>query len=253
MKYRPHAFTLIELLVVVSIISLLIAILIPSLGQAKRTAKRVACAGNLRQLAIASRGYAGANEDFVPAMAGQPNGTYTYSNLSWNIVASAGPNAAYYGPGLLFSSGALTNPRILLCPSQNSESFNGSSWKDPFGKVAGVTYRPSYNYQPNHTGGKVAYPKLTQFANSTILANDLIQNDTELAHVGNGGTPMWNVVFADGHAVSVRAADVYEKLLSYPNHGVGGGATTNPVTGWARFDECNGMLATSAANGGTAN
>jgi prepilin-type N-terminal cleavage/methylation domain-containing protein len=253
MKSRTNAFTLIELLVVVSIISLLIALLLPSLGHAKRTAKRVACASNLRQLAIASRAYAGANEDFLPAMVGQSNSSYTYSNLSWNIVTSAGPNAAYYGPGLLFSTGALTNPRVLLCPSQNSESFNGSSWKDPFGKVAGVTYRPSYNYQPNHTGGKVAYPKLTQFANNTLLANDLIQNDTELAHVGNGGTPIWNVVYADGHAVSVRASDVYKKLLSYPNHGVGGGATSNAATGWARFDECNGMLATNANNGSTAN
>ena len=69
--HRPaRAFTLIELLVVISIIALLIAILLPALGSARKSAENVICKSRMRQLAIGWQMYADSNSDI--SVPGQP-------------------------------------------------------------------------------------------------------------------------------------------------------------------------------------
>jgi prepilin-type N-terminal cleavage/methylation domain-containing protein len=63
------AFTLIELLVVISILALLIAVLLPSLNAARKSARTVACLSNLRSLGLAQQTYADTNGESL-AVAG---------------------------------------------------------------------------------------------------------------------------------------------------------------------------------------
>ncbi len=59
-------FTLIELLVVMSIISMLIALLLPAVGKARQTAQGVSCLARLRSLGQASNMYATDNRGSLP-------------------------------------------------------------------------------------------------------------------------------------------------------------------------------------------
>ena len=63
---RHDAFTLIELLVVISIIALLIALLLPTLAQAREAANNVACASNQKQMILATLVYAEDHDGSLP-------------------------------------------------------------------------------------------------------------------------------------------------------------------------------------------
>jgi prepilin-type N-terminal cleavage/methylation domain-containing protein/prepilin-type processing-associated H-X9-DG protein len=62
---KRAAFTLIELLVVVSIIALLIALLLPALGGARKAAQKVSCASNMHQISLNFKTYQADNNQYT--------------------------------------------------------------------------------------------------------------------------------------------------------------------------------------------
>jgi prepilin-type N-terminal cleavage/methylation domain-containing protein len=63
---QKQGFTLIELLVVISIIALLVGILLPALGAARRSARILLCKTNIRQISTGTFVYSNANSDNLP-------------------------------------------------------------------------------------------------------------------------------------------------------------------------------------------
>jgi len=66
--WRRTGFTLVELLVVIAIIAMLLAVLLPALGNARESSKAVKCTSNLRQIFLAIQAYADDNDGIVIPM-----------------------------------------------------------------------------------------------------------------------------------------------------------------------------------------
>jgi type II secretory pathway pseudopilin PulG len=68
-RRKRYAFTLLELVVVIGVITILIALLLPTLSRVRESAKTSTCASNLRQIMLAMRMYAQENEGRLPYQA----------------------------------------------------------------------------------------------------------------------------------------------------------------------------------------
>jgi prepilin-type N-terminal cleavage/methylation domain-containing protein len=94
-----EAFTLVEVLVVIAVVAILAGIMLPSLGGAKRRAKRTQCLNNVRQLTLGDLIYAGDHgrlplpNEFVPSTTTVDRLTQIAGALGMSVPA--GPVASW--------------------------------------------------------------------------------------------------------------------------------------------------------------
>ncbi|MFI4861434.1 MAG: prepilin-type N-terminal cleavage/methylation domain-containing protein [Phycisphaerales bacterium JB063] len=103
-----NAFTLIELLVVISIIALLIAILLPALGAARKTSRTIACQSNMRGIGLCFVAFSVEHKNRLPA-------TGKNFNASQNMIGPGPDDRSWIGQEAWpMSVGGVDHDGVLL-------------------------------------------------------------------------------------------------------------------------------------------
>ena len=235
-RSRIAGFTLVELLVVISIIALLIGILLPALGAARKTAQQAQCLSNQRQIGIAFGIYTNTYRNMFPVVHGTeyanpvkpentsnpsyPNGEFfewwerlenEYSGFERKFMTSpADPYALRESPGPDGIEGNADDKLIVSYIYNGAFAFHRriDEVDDQTGSII-VSTRADDPSAYNHQG----YPSWTDPSNPPNWPTRIHKQ----RYPGSS-----NYLYVDGHAVSAKWDDVFDTDKNLDDHYIEG-------------------------------
>jgi len=211
----PGAFTLIELLVVIALISILAAMLLPTLARAKSKASSVMCLSQMRQIGMATTMFADDNKGCLPRSS---HSAMAYGQLPWGYALVP------YITGKTFTrpDSQWTNlfRTLYHCPKDRREKDGWSYGKNVYPELSA-----------KETGGPT-WQRLNQIPRpvATVIYAEKIASsmaDHLMAHYWtNGGQPevdqirhdqKSNFAYCDGHVAKQRFVDTFNPTNNVNN------------------------------------
>ncbi len=230
-----RAFTLIELLTVIAIIGILAAIIIPTVGRVRDSARTAQCASNMRQVGLAIMSFAGDNKNATPS--GDGAGALTGGQpTSWFLQI-----APYFGGDFTNVDKTRRALQLLMCPSSVRYSsgnvdvpwngFTNTNW--PYISDYGFNFavnNPTYRGGPARlrTFSAPKNPSNTPMLGEMVHQNNFVSQTFGLPKPasdqaafdagqsqyqrftqrhGGGG----NMVFFDGHVERIQYSELVQR------------------------------------------
>jgi prepilin-type N-terminal cleavage/methylation domain-containing protein/prepilin-type processing-associated H-X9-DG protein len=234
-----RAFTLVELLVTIGIIAVLLGILLPTIGKARREAQRAQCLSNMRNMQVAQWQYVTANHGWLVQGGMAHGGVHADEEVTWFNTLNA-----YYENRLLPRCPSDVSPYWgQPVPASKGQQYRRVSyginafldhdlcpWGPGFGPVPpGGLYvkieqvrRPSETiqfvemaYAGAYAGADHVHPNL--FAAATTPDAAVPGKVAAQVQVNaHGGSVAWdaraNYGFLDGHAETLTVRDVFQSV-----------------------------------------
>jgi prepilin-type N-terminal cleavage/methylation domain-containing protein/prepilin-type processing-associated H-X9-DG protein len=224
---RHRAFTLIELLVVIGILALLMGVLVPVLGSARASARKIACLSNLRQIGAAIHSYANDNHGHIPFGPKappflSPADLYPSTGAVTSLISLRSGEPV--GLGLLLREHLSKQPDVLFCPDPDQKV----SADDELAKVGTAQAQCSYYYRhasvtrlfdsrnASDSAYRIALANLGKNRNGrpirALAIDTMFLCHPDLAEFNvrprtHHKQKFANILFADGHVLSCSNAD----------------------------------------------
>jgi len=208
-KNNSSAFSLVELLLVISILTVLVSLLMPSLNGMRERVKSSVCVSNLRQIGMGLMAYSGDyNGYFPPASTSDPLGTSfpqkeTWGYFAWSYFGLGDPKVTFIKKvnDLRYDIKPGAKPNIFVCPKTRSKLVH----------VAGANTWGSHCYAMTSESGKVGgsslFPINRAWVRNQSQAALIVENASLTTNCGGffnyyGLVPHgqgMNVLFYDAH------------------------------------------------------
>jgi len=241
-----RAFSLPELLVSIGVVAILLSLALPALGSVRRTAQRLGCQSNIRQMVTLVAAYTDSSRGAFPAMVS--DGLETRDDRSRWVSYSLQPHYVFARqPWADFAGIDMILGEILYCPANQAypEFYTELGVGDPDYNLSGSVYvSPSYldpslpePVWSSMLGARVQRLDSLAFpSQKAVLFESMVWHDwpggwcvgcsvNGLGH-SDGKQAVGSVAFGDGHVVGMPAADAEPPVRRYPVWGQGEFGTT---------------------------